>query len=357
MGDQRGTLAIDMTGQTVAGWHVVRRVPTIARLARFLCKHTCAGGGQRYIEGSILRGNRAPKRCGDACKGAAVTDGRQRCPQCNDEKAWPEAFIGRRGQPIGWCSDCVELYRANGGTRATRRAKIDARASARVLWVPHSMDRKLGPMPATYSAGSTCPDACALKDQGCYAEFGKLGYHWSRVAERGLSWPDFLYEVACLPDGTLWRHNIAGDLQGAADRLDVGKLNDLALCNAGKRGFSFTHYPLRGASERAAVKAANADGFTVNLSADTLEHADQRAELDVGPVAVTLASDAPPHQRTPAGRHVVLCPAETNGLTCSSCQLCAQPQRKAIVGFRAHGQWSRRIDERLRLPVVQAVAS
>lgn len=62
--------------------------------------------------------------------------------------------------------------------------------------------------------------------------------------------------------------------------------------------------------------------------------------------------------RTPAGRHVVLCPAESHGLNCVSCQLCAQPQRKAVVGFRAHGQWKSRIDGRLRLPVLQeAIAS
>lgn len=275
------------------------------------------------------------------------------CPQCYQDKAWPASFIGRRGEPIQWCSECVELYRTNGGARATRRAKIDARSSSRVLWVPHSLDRKLGGMPATYSAGSTCPDACALKDAGCYAEFGKLGHHWSRVPERGLAWPDLLFAVACLPQGTLWRHNIAGDLAGTSDELDVRSLLDLALVNDGKRGFTFTHKPLRRARERWAVRIANQRGLTVNLSADTLEHADARAELGVGPVAVTLASDAPPHLRTPAGRHVVLCPAETRGLTCSSCQLCAQPQRKAIVGFRAHGQWSARIDDRLRLPVLQ----
>lgn len=283
----------------------------------------------------------------------------RKCPQCSQERPWPSSFMGRRGKPIQWCSGCVATYRTPGGAgaRATRRAKIDRVSSSRVLWVPHSLDRKLGGMPATYSAGSTCPDACALKDAGCYAEFGKLEFHWRRVPERGLAWPDFLYAVACLPDGTFWRHNIAGDLAGAGDELDVRKLLDLALVNVGKRGFTFSHYPLHSARERLAVRIANQRGLTINLSADTLEHADARAELGVGPVAVTVASDAPPRLRTPAGRHVVLCPAETHGLTCSICQLCAQPQRKAIVAFRAHGQWSSKIDGRLRLPVLQEAAS
>lgn len=273
------------------------------------------------------------------------------CPQHYGFRPIAE-FVGKRGGLINWCKGCRELYR-NGGTAATRRARLDAVPSTRVLWVPVSGDRKLGPIPASYSAGSTCPDACALKDQGCYAEFGKLQFHWRRVPERGLRWADFLFEVACLPDGAFWRHNIAGDLQGVNDALDVKRLSDLVLCNTGKRGFSFTHKPLRNAAERAAIKNANSAGFTINLSADTLEQADQRADLGVGPVAVTLPSDAPARLRTPAGRHVVLCPAESHGLSCIDCQLCAQPQRKAIVGFRAHGQWKSRIDGRLRLPMFQ----
>jgi hypothetical protein len=191
-----------------------------------------------------------------------------------------------------------------------------------VLWVPSSGDRKLGGIPATYSAGATCPDACALKDQGCYAEFGKLQFHWRRVPERGLPWAAFLQEVAALPAGSLWRHNVAGDLPGVGDKLDVDALVDLVLANAGRRGFTFTHKPLTSNQQRAAVAVANRRGFTINLSADSLEHADARADLGIGPVVVTLPSDAPAGLRTPAGRHVVLCVAETRGLSCADCQLC-----------------------------------
>lgn len=347
------SLAIDMAGQTVGGWYVVRRAAKI-RTARWVCRHQCAAGGEQVIEGHVLRSGKAPLYC-SACREAKSAGGARKCPQCGHRKPWPQAFIGRRGKPIGWCSECVELYRpGNGaGARDTRRSKLDARSSSRVLWVAHSLDRKLGGMPASYSAGSTCPDACSLKDAGCYAEFGKLGHHWRRVPERGLPWSDFLYRVMCLPDGQLWRHNIAGDLPGLGDELDVTRTLDLVVAQTGKRGFTFTHKPLTSTLEKLAIREANAKGFTINLSADTLEQADERAELGIAPVAVTVASDAPAGLRTPAGRHVVLCPAETHGLTCSSCQLCAQAQRKAVVAFRAHGQWSRRIDARLRLPVVQ----
>jgi hypothetical protein len=49
--------------------------------------------------------------------------------------------------------------------------------------------------------------------------------------------------------------------------------------------------------------------------------------------------------KTPAGRTVVVCPAESEGLTCAECQLCALPHRKAIIGFRSHGQSKRLVSE------------
>ncbi len=93
-----------------------------------------------------------------------------------------------------------------------------------------------------------------------------------------------------------------------------------------------------------AIARANAQGFTVNLSADTLEQADKRAELGVGPVVVVLSSGAGGDIRTPAGRRVVVCPAETSAkLDCARCGLCAKADRKGIVGFIAHGQMQRTV--------------
>jgi hypothetical protein len=41
---------------------------------------------------------------------------------------------------------------------------------------------------------------------------------------------------------------------------------------------------------------------------------------------------------TPGGRKIVVCPATIrDGISCSSCQLCAISNREAIIGFPAHG--------------------
>jgi len=281
---------------------------------------------------------------------------RRRCAQCWKLKHYPRAFIGARGEPIKTCTSCRALY-SGGGVRETRRKLLDA-TPAFVRFVAISKDRKLGPIPATYTGGSTCPRACPLKDAGCYAEFGFLRHQWELTAGEGLVWWRFLESVRALPAGQLWRHNIAGDLPGFEDALDVPRLLQLVLANAGRRGFTFTHKPLRTDEELAAVSVANRRGFTINLSADSLDEADELAALEIGPVAVTLPSDAPPlGLKTPAGRTIVVCPAELHGITCERCQLCSKAQRKSIVGFRAHGQWNAKIDARLRLPVVQEAAN
>jgi hypothetical protein len=67
-----------------------------------------------------------------------------------------------------------------------------------------------------------------------------------------------------------------------------------------------------------------------------------------GPVVVLQPEDAPADVRTPAGREVVICPAQTSGLTCAQCRRCSHPFRRSIIGFRAHGQSRALIPEIVR---------
>ena len=120
-------------------------------------------------------------------------------------------------------------------------------------------------------------------------------------------------------------------------------LAELVDANEGKRGWTYTHKPVVGdgneaTCNRAAVRAANARGFTINLSADNLSEADELKTADCGPVVVVLPADAPLAMSTPAGHKVIVCPAQRPGsaATCATCGLC-QKQRAVIVGFLAHG--------------------
>ena len=186
-----------------------------------------------------------------------------------------------------------------------------------------SRNAKLGPMPASTSGAQTCPDACPLKTNGCYAEHGPQAMHWRKVTagERGSDWPGFVDNVRrSVYPGQLWRHNVSGDLVGTGDRIDASALVDLTRAKA------------------------NASGFTVNLSADSLAIADALADTGQ-PVVTILPSDYADKREavTPAGRRVVVCPAVTGqARSCHDCGLCHRKTRLVIVGFPAHGSAKRK---------------
>ena len=285
----------------------------------------------------------------------------KKCRQCWKPKPLAD-FVGKRGGEILWCVDCRKKYRAwqqlsVAERRAQMRVKPRGGIGLRVSLVLESMNRKTGRMPVSMTDMASCPTSCPLRGGGCYAEFGNVRVHWQRVAtDRAVSWQEFCRSIAALPPDTLWRHNEAGDLPGFGDALLTSALEQLVEANHGRRGFTFTHKPLRRAEERKAIALANARGFTINLSANSLEHADELAALAIGPVVVVLPSDAPTKLATPEGRTVIVCPAETSGLTCATCGLCSKPQRKAIIGFRAHGQARAIVSDLVQLRRKEAAA-
>jgi len=207
-----------------------------------------------------------------------------------------------------------------------------------------SRNSKTGDIPVTTTSEESCPHACPLKGNGCYAEGGPLAILWRKVTARkaGMAWDAAMSEIAALPQGTLWRHNQAGDLPGIGDDIDGFALIELIRANEGKRGFTYTHKPLAGGND-GAIAAANAMGFTVNLSANNLAHADELAASNAGPVVVVLPADATRATVTPQGRRVAICPATiSDNVTCKTCGLCAIANRKAIIGFPAHGASKRK---------------
>ena len=116
-------------------------------------------------------------------------------------------------------------------------------------------------------------------------------------------------------------------------------LAELVAANRGKRGFTYTHKHAS-LENLVAIRAANRNGFTINLSANTLEEADALARKKAGPVVVILRAAAAYHhvEQTPEGRKVIICPESyRDDVQCVNCGLCADPKRTAIIGFPAHG--------------------
>ena len=222
---------------------------------------------------------------------------------------------------------------------------------------PISSNAKTGPIPVSTTSADSCPSTCPLNGSGCYAQTGPVSWHWSKVTKglRGGTFEQFIGHIKTIPKGQLWRNNAAGDLLHDNGLIDAKALKQITAANKGRKGFTYTHHicedngqvgaetEARISAETArsnakAVQQANAGGFTVNLSANNLEHADTLHALNIGPVVTIMPLDSPKLSYTPGGRAIVVCPATYNdSVTCASCGVCQVATRKAIIGFPVHG--------------------
>jgi len=223
-------------------------------------------------------------------------------------------------------------------------------------FVRMSGNRKIGYMPAGYSSFLTCWPGCTFGRHGaCYAKGGHCAMHMWRVTSglRGGSFAEFCDQISILPDDTVYRPMVGGDLPGLAGKLDKGQMKALVAANRNRRGtgskkpIGYTHAPVTacsspfGLANAAIIKHANSNGFTVNLSADTVDRADPLVDLGIGPVVCVLPKGTRKKTYTAKGRPIVVCPAILAGklgtVTCSTCLMCSRVDRPYLIGFPAHG--------------------
>lgn len=153
--------------------------------------------------------------------------------------------------------------------------------------------------------------------------------------ERGVDFDQFCNEVRSINRGMLWRHNQAGDLSHTNGIIDERKLHKLTSANNGRRGFTYTHHELNEINLNA-IRKANANGFTVNISLNSVDEIKHVKHLEL-PMVVVLPLDAP-NVQTIDGVKVVACPAEkTKKVQCANCAICYDAKRNYAIGFRAHG--------------------
>jgi hypothetical protein len=181
-----------------------------------------------------------------------------------------------------------------------------------------------------------------LKAKGCYAKQGPLFWTWNKLVN-GQDIDAFCDHIAALPDGQLWRHNQAGDLPGIDNAIDAQALRKITAANIGKRGFTYTHKPLTQANLEA-ITCANADGFTVNISADSPEQAAAVFRATGLPTVCILPSDSKAKSYSVANILIVTCPASLRDTTCNDCRMCADPSRNFVIGFPAHGVAKKHVD-------------
>ena len=224
-----------------------------------------------------------------------------------------------------------------------------------------SSNVKTGPMTVTRTTSETCPESCPLLGNGCYDQQGNGAIHRRRVdAEQYTTYTatEFMKEI---PRFTMvWRMNEGGDLWGKGDTIDGDTLQRFAeaVNDAGNMPIVYTHKPIAGvtsrgdgkvrvANQHALRRAVRAMDGTINISCDTLQEADNAKDRGFD-ATVVVPHDAEGPIYTPAGRRVVMCPAQERDITCSTCKLCAK-KRKGIVGFKAHGGSAKKISKRLKI--------
>lgn len=211
-----------------------------------------------------------------------------------------------------------------------------------------SSNAKTGPIPTSTSSRTSCPQTCPFFNKGCYAKSGPQNIHWKKVTEgeRGTDWQIFCQTIKKLPQGQLWRHNVSGDLPHNDGVIDAEMLQQLVTANRKKRGFTYTHHALT-AENIDTIRQANASGFAINASTESVEVADAvMTDHGIPAVAVVKSTETRRFFRTESGRKVVTCPASLmpGKVTCATCGLCSQTDREFIVAFPAHGNAKRTVD-------------
>ena len=205
-----------------------------------------------------------------------------------------------------------------------------------------SANRKLGPIPASTSGKQTCPASCPFASHnggGCYANGGPLAIHWAAVTngKRGDDYAAFCDKIRQLPKGQLWRHNQAGDIIDPNTKAGRVALEQLTAANRGRRGFTYTHHR-RSAAAIQAIKAATANGFTVNASCHGEREADAAMANGLRAVLVVPKDEPRRFWETAGGNRVAVCPATyRDGIDCATCQLCQSRPQNVVIAFPAHG--------------------
>ena len=132
-------------------------------------------------------------------------------------------------------------------------------------------------------------------------------------------------------------------------KIDGLALYQLTRANKGRKGFTYTHYPINTHYNVQCVEAANQEGFTINVSCDSLRECDKIQDITDAPLVVVLRSDETRTAfRTDGGQKVVVCPTYyIPDTACDTCQLCYQSRNRAIIGFPAHGSKKKTINIKL----------
>jgi hypothetical protein len=213
--------------------------------------------------------------------------------------------------------------------------------------VLHSHNSKVGDVAATYAPISmTCPTSCPLRDNGCYAQSGNVGFKVRRTEEysAGLNGDTVATlegdEIADMarhaPKGHALRIHVSGDATTDYRARQMA------------RGASVWNGPVWSYTHAWATVARESWGrVSVLASCESVSQVILAAWRGFAAALVVAEHPADGRAyRTPEGVKVIPCPSQTRGVLCTDCRLCWDDQllmrQGACIAFAAHGASKKR---------------
>lgn len=237
-------------------------------------------------------------------------------------------------------------------------------SALKMILLPESSNAKTGDVIQSYSARSTCPESCAFKHNGCYADGYYTRKQWDRCEDKqdkryvingdhlrlGLLEGAFNKLRKDPSRSILFRHNVAGDLAiEGTSVIDVNRVDSIAeaiegankVVNGAIKGYTYTHCEINlNASD--IIHDATSKGFLINASCETVQEVKHAKALGINSVIASVDPQETIKELKDNDLHGVQCPAQTKeGVSCDTCRLCAR-DRKAVVIFGVHGNASKK---------------
>jgi len=203
---------------------------------------------------------------------------------------------------------------------------------------------------ATYaSIAATCPRACPLKDQGCYAQGGRTAMV-QRLLDSTVSADvaarheaaviDESYMGGPVPRGRMLRLHVAGDCRTNRAASLVSAAIRRWRARGGGAAWTYTHAWRN-------VKRASWDGVSILASVETVAEAKEALARGYAPARVVASHPNDGRAYDEGGITWIPCVEQTRGVPCSDCGLCmnadALAARGAGIAFAAHGQSTKRV--------------
>ena len=211
--------------------------------------------------------------------------------------------------------------------------------------VPITTNKKVGDISVTYlPIKQTCPDTCALKDNGCYASMGNVGLQvmrLERLADRFKAYDIVRKEAREIVAYAKQNHNpkpLRLHVSGDARTNKSAKLLATAAKSWQNKVYSYTH-------AWKDVKRSSWGNVSVLASVESTSDAKLALKRGYAP-AIIVASHASSKAYVKDGIKIIPCPQQTKDVTCDRCKLCMNDKmlrnQGAAIGFAVHGATKKR---------------